>query len=241
MRLLGRRQLPAIAEHIDPGKGEGTVGTHHFSADDGLIGQGFFPGQMAGEKKVVLPAPCADLVRICCGEPFCNMVVKAITCRGITGVRQLPYNLGKSIEEITTVLSLITLRKIIGVWQNGRLICSGRREILLPGELRLVGEDSGNGMMKFFTDRVKIFFVSRLEKLSDRGGIERVQIGHIVKPWFRSCKLAVNIQFPIGFRDGVLSCDAFVMEKFPCFIQLHRITAQQFPGLFCRAGLRSKT
>ena len=159
LSLLGGGQLGAVAEHIDARQGEGPILAQKVARRFGLPRKGGLFKDMAGEGEPMLFAPTAALGGKSGIEKIGAKIIIAVFDQGIAAVGLLPEKLGQTVEKILAVARLIFfLHKAGPGIKNGAVAMSGRDGMLpfAAGEGGLIGEDGGNGLIKFCPHRLFI-------------------------------------------------------------------------------------
>lgn len=129
---------------------------------------------MARERKVVPAAPAADIFRECLDEAGADVVVIVVAHLRIFGL--VPEDLRKAVEQVIAVGRAERLRQIVGKGKDHVPPFLGVVERLLCFELRLVGENRGDGLSEFRSERIGINVVRQLDKAVDRALVQRIDI-----------------------------------------------------------------
>ena len=112
LTLLGCGQLDQVAQHVNAGQTEPTVGPHGLTDGAGLGVELRFCQHMTGEGQVVLPAPLAALLGEGIGEAVTDMVMIEVTGAGRLTV-QIPEQLGEVGNKVIPVGRLEGVRQVL--------------------------------------------------------------------------------------------------------------------------------
>ena len=173
LRLFCRGELVAVLEHIDPGQPEGAVGAHRLPERAGLALEGRLVHHMPGQFQPVSFAPSPDLIGKRRRESLGDVVVVEIADPR-NAFRQIPDQLGQMVEQRHAVGGAKGVLEVVRKGEQHVVValCEGERG--LARELRLVGEDRGDGIAEGFGQFPAIALVGHLDKAGDRLRVEGV-------------------------------------------------------------------
>ena len=182
LALLGGGELETGAEHINTRDAEAAVGAHTVTDSGGLGVEGRLLHHVARQLDAVGLAPVAAVVGEGLGEPFGDVIVVVVAGQGDLTVRQIPQKLGQMIHQRLPIGGLEGVLQIVRPGQMDVLTAVGKGQSTLPHELRLVGEDGGNGLTELVAHSIKVPLVGHLDEAVDGLLVEGVHVGFVVVP-----------------------------------------------------------
>ena len=125
LRLFCGCEFVVVAQHVDAGDAERTVGTHGFPDDGGLAAQRGFFHHVPGQGDAVFAAPTPDCVCKGGGKQLRDEIVKTIAWNRNPALRQIPDQLRQRCEDIFAE----------GRYSSGTRSVHGRRTQVLRGAM----------------------------------------------------------------------------------------------------------
>ena len=167
--------LVSVGEHINAGDLECAERTHSLADCHGLRIKRGLLHHMTGKSDSVCLAPITDVVGEACCKSLASVVVIEISDLR-NAVRKLPDKLGKMLNERLSVGSLEGILKIGGPRKSNVNLGFCKRQSLLVGELRFIGEYGGDNSAEHIADAFLVSFVSDLDESVDSLLVHRVNV-----------------------------------------------------------------
>ena len=182
LALLGGGELKAGAEHINTGDAEASVGAHTVADGGGLGVEGGLLHHVARQLDAVSLAPIAAVVGEGLGESLGDVIVVVVAGQGDLTVGKIPQKLGQVVYQRLPVGGLEGVLKVVGPGQMDVLLAVGKGQSPLTHELRLVGEDGGDGLTELVADGSEVSLVGHLDEAVDGLLVQGVHVGLVIVP-----------------------------------------------------------
>jgi hypothetical protein len=177
-----------------------------------------------GSESVTLTASGSG-VGVAFGETLGDVIVIAVAGEAGPVVGEIPDEFRKSVFELGAVGLLVGFGEVVGVGPGEVAVFESVRERGLADELRLVGEDGGDGFSEFVSDGFFVGFVGDLDELLDGLGVERVDVGLAVE------EVAVVHDFGVGVPDFCVGFGVWVLAVFEEAVVFEGAVGVKFDGV----------
>ncbi|KIH87735.1 hypothetical protein SPBR_04607 [Sporothrix brasiliensis 5110] len=203
LRLLGRRVLAPVAQHVDARQVHAAVAAHGLADGPRLRRQLRLEHHVARQPEAVVGAPAGNLVREGAREALADVVVEVVA-RGRGRAARVPDNLRQAREQVAAVARLVARREVVRPRQKDVGLAARVRQPLLHRKLRLVREDGRHRPAKLVAHGPLVRLVRRRHKRPHRLRVERVHVVAAVEPLGRRVGLVVDVPQLLAVRDPVL-------------------------------------